>query len=154
MDANMKFKEYAARLLKAAGLRVTINRVDILKFLMETGRPLSHSEIQDAMPSLDRVTLYRTLASFVSKEVAHQVQGPDGAWRFCAHEPLTEGCSGDHPHFLCYSCGKMFCLTEHKLPRVEVPEGFVVYGKQFVLYGKCAQCAEQRKRRLIRLNEI
>ena len=142
MDERTKFKEYAARLLRTAGLRVTVNRLDILKFLMETGRPMSHSEIQEHLPSLDRVTLYRTLACFVSKEVAHQVQGPDGAWRFCAHEPLTEGCPGNHPHFLCSSCGKMFCLTGHRLPRVEVPEGFAVDGKQFVVYGKCAQCAE------------
>jgi Fur family ferric uptake transcriptional regulator/Fur family zinc uptake transcriptional regulator len=142
MDAHTKFRENAARLLRTAGLRVTVNRVDILKFLMEAGRPLSHAEIQDAMPSLDRVTLYRTLARFVSKDVAHQVQGPDGAWRFCAHEPLTERCPGNHPHFLCSSCGKMFCLTGHRLPRVEVPGGFIVDGKQFVVYGKCAQCAE------------
>ena len=142
MEERTKFREYAAQLLKMAGLRVTVNRVDILKFLMKTGLPMSHSEIQDAIPSLDRVTLYRTLACFVSKEVAHQVQGPDGAWRFCAPEPVTEGCPGNHPHFLCSSCGKMFCLTDHKLPRVEVPEGFAVDGKQFVVYGKCAQCAE------------
>jgi Fur family ferric uptake transcriptional regulator/Fur family zinc uptake transcriptional regulator len=102
---------------------------------------MAHAEIQDALPDMDRVTLYRTLANFVAKEVAHQVQGPDGAWRFCAHPPDTKGCPGNHPHFLCSSCGKMICLTDQSLARVSVPDGYAVCGKQTVVYGKCSNCA-------------
>jgi Fur family ferric uptake transcriptional regulator/Fur family zinc uptake transcriptional regulator len=131
----------AAVLLKAAGLRVTFNRMEILKFLIGRGCPLSHAEVSDAMPGMDRVTLYRTLASLVKRGVAHQVQGPDGAWRFCSHRPSGDGCPGDHPHFLCTSCGAMICLPGQRLPRVEVPDGYAVEGKQLVVYGVCARCA-------------
>jgi Fur family ferric uptake transcriptional regulator/Fur family zinc uptake transcriptional regulator len=128
-------------LLRSSGLRVTRQREEILRFLIEKGRPLSHAEVQDAIPELDRVTLYRTLTCFVEKEVAHQVQGPDGAWRFCAHPPKQDACPGNHPHFLCSACGKMTCLTDQKLARVELPEGYEVEGKQFVVYGKCSGCS-------------
>jgi Fe2+ or Zn2+ uptake regulation protein len=60
-----------AGLLRTAGLRVTFNRVEILKFLIERGRPLSHADIFEAMPEMDRVTLYRTLSSLVKGGVAH-----------------------------------------------------------------------------------
>jgi Fur family ferric uptake transcriptional regulator/Fur family zinc uptake transcriptional regulator len=90
---------------------------------------------------LDRVTLYRTLENFVENEVAHQIKGTDGVWRFCVHKPSQDGCQGNHPHFLCNVCGKMICLTDNKLVRVDVPEGYEVDGKQFVIYGKCSTCA-------------
>jgi Fur family ferric uptake transcriptional regulator/Fur family zinc uptake transcriptional regulator len=97
---------------------------------------------------MDRVTLYRTLASLVKKCVAHQVQGPDGAWRFCSHRPTDNGCPGNHPHFLCESCGTMICLTDQSLTRVEVPDGYAIAGKQFVVYGKCSGCADISKKKL------
>ncbi|MDR3279735.1 MAG: transcriptional repressor [Synergistaceae bacterium] len=131
----------AAGLLRRYGIRVTKSRTDILRFLIEASRPLSHAEIQEALPELDRVTLYRALSFFVEHEAAHQVQGPDGAWRFCAHSPNQDICPGNHPHFLCSSCGKMICLSDQRLARVDVPEGCEVEGKQFVVYGKCADCA-------------
>ena len=130
----------AETLLKSAGLRITYNRIEILKFLIERGRPLSHAEVHDALPDMDRVTLYRTLASLVARGVSHQVQGPDGAWRFCSHKP-GDGCPGNHPHFLCSSCGTMTCLTDQRLARVDVPDGYEVEGKQLVVYGICSRCA-------------
>jgi Fur family ferric uptake transcriptional regulator/Fur family zinc uptake transcriptional regulator len=127
-------------MIKAASLRVTPGRVEILKVLVDAARPLSHSEVQEKIPLADRVTVYRTLEIFVKKEAAHQVQGPDGAWRFCAQPLDTAECPGNHPHFLCLSCGKMICLPDQKLPRVHVPDGFSVGGKQLVVYGKCDGC--------------
>jgi Fur family ferric uptake transcriptional regulator/Fur family zinc uptake transcriptional regulator len=142
LENEKEFNAYAVTLLKTSGLRVTPGRTEILKFMIEAGRPLAHAEIQDAIDGLDRVTLYRTLANFVENKVAHQVQGPDGAWRFCAHKPDHDGCPGNHPHFLCTVCGKMICLADQKLVRVDVPDGYEVEGKQFVVYGKCGVCAK------------
>ena len=73
------------------------------------------------------------------------MQGIDGVWRFCAHGEGADGCPGDHPHFLCLECGRMFCLADQKMPRVKVPAGVEVEGKQFVVYGRCAECAVQKK---------
>jgi Fur family ferric uptake transcriptional regulator/Fur family zinc uptake transcriptional regulator len=128
-------------MLKSAGLKTTPPRLDVLKRLVEAGRPVSHSELRDAMPEMDRVTLYRTLFAFVEADIAHQVQGLDGTWRFCSHERGVAGCPGNHPHFLCVSCGMMVCLTDQELPRIQTPEGYTVQGKQLVAYGKCPECA-------------
>ncbi|MDR1508414.1 MAG: transcriptional repressor [Synergistaceae bacterium] len=128
-------------MLRTAGLKTTPPRLDVLKRLIEAVRPMSHSELQDAMPEMDRVTLYRTLSSFVEADIAHQVQGLDGTWRFCSHVRGAVGCPGNHPHFLCVACGMMICLTDQQLPRVHTPEGYTVQGKQLVAYGKCPECA-------------
>lgn len=132
----------AVELLKSSKLRTTRHRENILGCLLKHGRPLSHSEIQRELPSLDRVTLYRALSSFVNAGIVHKVQGPDGAWRFCAHNADDDGlgCPGDHPHFLCEACGKMICLVGQRLARLDVPDGYEVDGKQYVVYGKCSGC--------------
>jgi Fur family ferric uptake transcriptional regulator/Fur family zinc uptake transcriptional regulator len=130
-------------MLKSAGLKMTPPRLDVLKRLTEARRPMSHAELQDAMPEMDRVTLYRTLFTFVEADIAHQVQGLDGTWRFCSHVRGSVGCPGNHPHFLCVSCGMMMCLTDQELPRVQIPEGYTVQGKQLVAYGKCPECVSK-----------
>ncbi|MDR3354695.1 MAG: transcriptional repressor [Synergistaceae bacterium] len=129
--------------LRTAGLKVTPLRIEVLGRLTDAARPLSHSEIQTMMPDIDRVTLYRTLSSFVDADIAHQVQGLDGMWRFCAHARDESRCPGNHPHFLCLSCGTMVCLTDQVMPRINVPEGCIVSGKQLVVYGKCQNCADE-----------
>ena len=133
------------KILSAAGLRTTKQRKKILELLIENASPLTHAEILSMLEEpLDRVTLYRTLQTLQSSNIVHQVQGLDGAWRFCAHDMENEGCPGGHPHFLCLQCGKMFCLSDQKIPRVEVPEGMTVEGKQLVIYGSCSECAPQK----------
>ncbi|MDR1943448.1 MAG: transcriptional repressor [Synergistaceae bacterium] len=137
-------------MLRSTGLKVTPVRLCILELLAKTGRPMAHSEVQTAMPELDRVTIYRTLASFVDAGIAHQVQGLDGMWRFCAHNAGLGGCPGNHPHFLCTSCGRMICLLDQQMPRVDVPDGHWVNGKQFVAYGICSECAASKQVRISR----
>ena len=133
------------KILSGAGLRTTRQRRVILELLFRHGSPMSHSEILSMIDDhLDRVTLYRTLDTLKNSGIVHQVQGIDGVWRFCAHEQDLDGCPGDHPHFLCLSCGKMFCLPDQKMPRVAVPEGMQVEGKQLVVYGTCPDCAVQK----------
>jgi hypothetical protein len=39
----------------------------------------------------------------------------------------------------------MICLLDQSLPRVDVTEGNVVNGKQFVAYGLCRECAAKAK---------
>jgi Fur family ferric uptake transcriptional regulator/Fur family zinc uptake transcriptional regulator len=131
-------------LLRRTGIKVTPIRLEVLGYLLNTGQPVSHADVQSALPLLDRVTIYRTLASFVESGIAHQVQGRDGMWHFCAHDPDSSGCPGNHPHFLCTSCGKMICLLDQRMPRVSVTEGNVVEGKQFVAYGLCQECAAKK----------
>ena len=134
------------KLLNQTGLRVTRQRKAVLELLIGKGAPLSHAEITSMLDEpLDKVTLYRTLETLQSVNIVHRVQGPDGIWRFCAHDRDAEGCPGNHPHFLCLECGKMICLADQKMARVKVPDGYDVDGKQMVVYGLCPDCAAKKK---------
>ena len=133
------------RLLADAGVRPTPARRAVLACLLEAGTPMSHGEL-GLLPELrgmDRVTLYRTLHALNRARLVHAVEGVDGVWRYRAHAPVLAGCPGDHPHFLCESCGRMWCLTDQRLPQVQVPEDLMVRGKQLVVYGLCRECRER-----------
>jgi Fur family transcriptional regulator, ferric uptake regulator len=134
------------QLLQAAGLRKTKAREVVLQVLNETNRPLSHQEIasHSETRSLDRVTLYRTLTTLQKAGLLHRIQGIDGTWRFRGHGAHANKCGGDHLHFLCLECNQMSCLPEQPLPWVKEPAGAEVFGKQLVVYGRCAQCAQRK----------
>ena len=132
----------AGQLLRAAGLRKTRARKVVLQVLAKTERPLSHQEIamQPEASFLERVTLYRTLTTLRKAGLLHRVRGIDGVWRFRSHRARSGKCGGNHIHFMCLECNKMSCLPEQPLPWVEEPPGAEVFGKQLVVYGRCAQC--------------
>ena len=130
------------QLLRSNGLRRTQARKLVLDLMFQVPRPLSHQEIADepALSQLDRVTLYRTLTTLEQAGLLHRIQGVDGVWRFRGHAIQEGKCGGDHLHFLCLECKQMTCLPEQALPWVEAPEGAEVFGKQLLVYGRCAAC--------------
>ncbi len=136
-----------AKILHSVGLRSTQARQVVLQFLLSTGQPLSHQELekQPALEHIDRVTIYRTLESLHKAGLVRRIRGLDGVWRFCAVPQKSVGCPGNHPHFLCVSCGRMTCLKGQEMPWVDVPDGATVLGKQLLVYGLCPDCAAQGK---------
>ena len=133
------------QMLHSVGLRSTRARQEVLKFMLTNGQPLSHQELekQQALGHMDRVTLYRTLESLHKAGLVRRIRGVDGVWRFCAVPQDSSGCPGNHPHFLCISCGRMTCLKDQVMPWVSVPDGARVLGKQLLVYGLCPECAKQ-----------
>ena len=107
--------------LRAAQVRVTHARLDVLGTLLMQQRAMSHTEMQDALPTMDRVTLYRALDCLADAGLAHKITGDDRVFRF------STGNAGDrssvttvfanpvqhqHGHFKCTRCSKVFCLEQ------------------------------------------
>jgi Fur family ferric uptake transcriptional regulator/Fur family zinc uptake transcriptional regulator len=134
-------------LLRKKGMKVTALRRRVLELFFERREPLSHQEIYELLSASgqepDRVTLYRVLSAFSDAQIVHEVRGTDGPLRFCLHQAQRDECPGNHPHFLCRGCGRMLCLSDQSLPRVQVPEGALVEGKQLLIFGLCPECARE-----------
>ena len=67
--------------LRGLALRVTQARLDVLSLLLRTPRAMSHLEMQEHLPAMDRVTLYRALdclaqAGFAPKITCHYLLFP------------------------------------------------------------------------------
>jgi Fe2+ or Zn2+ uptake regulation protein len=59
-------------ILKAHHLRITNCRLDVLQAFQENPSALSQGVLEDRFPQYDRVTLYRTLNSFLDSGILHK----------------------------------------------------------------------------------
>lgn len=133
----------AKDILKEHKLRLTDARMDVLNVFMAQGHALSHSDLEDKFKDeYDRVTLYRTLNSFLEKGLVHKVPVDDGSTRYAL---CSDGCDDhqhddDHIHFKCTQCGQTQCLDNMPLPKVKLPEGFTLHDVNFLVQGVCNKC--------------
>ena len=131
------------QLLKDFRLRTTDSRQSILKLFLEKDYALSHGDIENAIDnSLDRVTVYRTLKTFLDKGLIHKVLDDEGSLKYAL---CSETCSArehhhDHVHFKCIKCGQTSCL-EVEVPAVKLPRGFKAKEVNVLIQGVCAQCS-------------
>lgn len=134
-------------LLIASNMRRTVSRVAVLKALSNTSKPQSAEQISLKLGSKgpDKVTIYRTLESFVKAGFVHKAYLEARQWHF----ELADHCSDKqcHPHFVCNGCGQMQCLPETSSPAIKVPvKGFVVHRQQIKLEGLCPSCSVKRQK--------
>ena len=131
------------QLLKDFRLRTTDSRQSILKLFLEKDYALSHGDIENAIDnSLDRVTVYRTLKTFLDKGLIHKVLDDEGSLKYAL---CSETCSArehhhDHVHFKCIKCGQTSCL-EVEVPAMKLPRGFKAKEVNVLIQGVCAQCS-------------
>jgi Fur family ferric uptake transcriptional regulator len=130
------------RTLQQAGLRVTGIRVRVYRLLAASQKPLSHREAVDALPWLDRVSVFRNLVSLVEGGLARRLELGDHTWRF---EMTRRGdLASRHAHFSCTHCGDVACLDDL---RVEAGEdattrfGASLMDADVLLRGVCPSCA-------------
>ena len=132
-------------LLESKGVRITAMRLLISKFLAGKKVAVTLSDIENAFAKSDRTTLYRTLKTFEEKAIVHQIDDGTGITKYAMCE---EGCNCEmeqdlHLHFHCNNCGETVCLTEHKIPQIKVPDGFVSENVNLVVKGICDKCSGQ-----------
>lgn len=137
----------AARRLENKGVRPTANRILVLRTLAGAGRPMSLSDLERAMPQMDKSSIFRVLTLFKESDVVHAFEDGRGVLNYepCGSE---RGCSraDSHVHFYCESCRRSFCLDDIHVPAFLLPEGFTPHSASFVVKGECAECCRRRRR--------
>lgn len=131
------------QLIKKAGLSLTEARKLILDIFISSPAALSHHDIENLMPEgFDRVTVYRTLQTFVQKGIVHHVPTTDNTilYALCKEECQTGHHHDNHVHFICTSCQTTNCLEEVTVPLVRLPKGFELKKAAMVIEGICDTC--------------
>ena len=111
------------RLLFEHGIKPTANRLLVLKALAESHRPVTMSELEDAIDSIDKSGIFRTLTLFKENHLLHQIDdGCEGVrYELCHAHGDTD--DDRHVHFHCEVCHRTFCLEDTPIPTVNYPEG-------------------------------
>jgi Fur family ferric uptake transcriptional regulator len=130
-------------LLKRQTLSVTESRKRILQLFLERSGALSHGDIEKKAGELfDRVTIYRTLQTFVDRGLIHTIPSADNAIRYalCKDECSDGHHRHEHIHFVCTQCEQTFCLDEVVTPVIRLPKGYSTDQIEILVQGKCKQC--------------
>ncbi len=130
-------------ILKRNQLSITGSRTKILELFLSKNDALAHGDIEKkAGEKFDRVTVYRTLQSFLDKGIIHSIPTSDNSVRYalCKND-CTEGHHHDnHIHFVCKNCGVTKCLDEVLIPKIVLPKGFKAQQIEMVVSGRCKDC--------------
>ncbi len=133
--------ETIEELLLEHGIRPTANRIIIARSLSLAGRPMSMSELEDEIDTIDKSNIFRALTAFKEAHLVHTIEdGSDNIkYEIChSHE---DGQDNDlHAHFYCEKCHRTFCLEDIPVPEVILPQGYKLSSANFVLKGICPDC--------------
>jgi len=130
------------RALRAAGFRVTPQRLAVLRILAKSaGHPGAgdvHRAARRAFPAISLATVYKTLAAL--KAVGQVLE-----LEFSGLPNRYDGCRpGPHPHVICQACGRIVDPRNLDLaPTVAVlagETGFAIHGSRVDFFGTCPAC--------------
>jgi len=139
----MKYSDYK-KLLKNHHLRITDCRIDVLEKFYITDHALSFKDLEDELNDYDRVTLYRTLNSFIDQGLLHKIPNDSGmaTYGLCREDCTEEAHHHDHVHFKCNICGHMECFPNYHTPVIDLPD-YDVEESYLILNGVCKTCREE-----------
>lgn len=137
-------KHEVAEILKRNQLSITESRRKILNLFRETNGALAHADIETKTgENFDRVTIYRTLQTFVEKGIIHTIPTVDNSVLYAlCKDQCTEGHHNDnHVHFICDDCGTAYCLENIITPEIKLPTGFKQLQTDVLVSGVCNKCS-------------
>ena len=130
-------------ILRNNRLSITGSRQKILGLFLTGNGALSHSDIEKKTGgSFDRVTVYRTLQTFVDSGIIHLIPTTDNSIKYalCKNDCAPGHHHDNHVHFICDECHKTICLEEVTIPSVKLPKGFIPQHSEMVVTGICEEC--------------
>lgn len=133
----------ALDILKSNHLSNTDSRREILQVFLRSRSALAHHDIEKkTSEKFDRVTVYRTLQTFIDKGIVHTIPTSDNAVKYAlCREECSEGHHHDnHIHFVCDSCGNTTCLDETAIPQIKLPQGYRQEKVNVIVNGVCKTC--------------
>ncbi|MDY0268234.1 Fur family transcriptional regulator [Trichloromonas sp.] len=133
--------------LKAAGLRLTHQRLEIYRELLAaTDHPSAeclYQRLRRRIPTLSLDTVYRTLATLAAHGLINRVETLESQARF-------EATSGRHHHLICRKCGKIADFQWPDIDSAALPQEISEWGridlKNVVIHGICRTCLERREK--------
>ena len=135
--------EKIVQLLESKGIRPTAMRLMTYKRLVELKVAISLGDLEKDFKVSERSTLFRTMKAFEEKGIVHQIEDGTGVIKYALCEENCECEVGNdlHLHFHCNNCNETVCLTEHKSPHINLPDGYITEDINLVVKGICEKCS-------------
>ena len=134
-------KNDSFRLLELHDIKPTANRIVVVNALMECERPMSLSELEYKILTIDKSGIFRTLTLFKEHHLVHVIEdGGEGVRYELCHSHNHKHDDDVHVHFFCEHCHKTYCFENIKIPQVDLPDGYEMTTVNYVIKGRCPEC--------------
>lgn len=132
-------------LLEAHDIKPTANRLIVLRTLDGAGRPMSLTELENKIQTIDKSGIFRTLSLFREQHLVHVIEdGGDGVRYELCHSHDDDVDDDLHVHFYCEQCHQTYCLDHIPVPSIDLPEGFIMSSVNYMVKGICPHCAYKK----------
>jgi len=126
-------------LLEHHGIRPTAVRILVYRVIHHRSEAFSLADVENWLPEMDRSSIFRALKLFTEHQLLHEIDDGSGIFKYCVCR-----CEGSHHlnhiHFACTRCGKTYCLEDHTIPLVSLPDGFETHEVEYIVKGVCPRC--------------
>ena len=134
-------------MLEEHHIKPTANRLIVLRTLDGAGRPMSLTELEHKILTIDKSGIFRTLTLFREQHLVHVIEdGGDGVRYELCHSHDDEVDDDLHVHFYCEQCQQTYCLDHIPVPGIDLPKGFVMSSVNYMVKGICPHCAYKTRR--------
>ena len=131
--------------LKEQGLRITPQRLEILRILSESvGHPSVediHSKVRAKFPTTSLATTYKTEALLKDLDEVLELGFADGSNRYDGNKPYP------HPHVICTVCRKIMdpdlSMLRDMTEEVARETGFRITTHRLDFFGLCPDCQKK-----------
>jgi len=131
----------AKEILIEKGIKPSIQRIQIFKFLMEnrdhpTAKDI-YKRISEKIPTLSKTTVYNSIKLFTKKGILKSMKIIEGEVRYDINTDF-------HPHFRCRKCGKIYDLDSTIIFEVKKEiDGHLIEEQHIYYSGICKKCREK-----------
>ena len=130
-------------MLERHGVKPTANRIVVLRALAQAGRPLTLTELEYQILTIDKSGVFRALMLFKEHHLVHTIDDAGGGTRYELCRSHSEEEDDDlHVHFFCEQCHRTYCLDNTPVPPVELPDGFRPVSVNYIVKGVCHSCSK------------
>lgn len=123
-------------------IKPTSVRLLILKSMTEFKTAFSLTDLETALETVNKSTIFRTLHLFLEKLLIHTIDDGSGSMKYsiCSDDCMCT--LGElHVHFTCNKCKNTYCLESISIPSIQLPEQFLLQNVNFVMKGLCSKCS-------------
>jgi len=130
-----------AKLLRERKLKATSTRLEVLSVISDYNKAIPYSEIQNALPGFDRVTLYRTLHALMESGIIHTALKDENEtfYATCSKSCTTDMHMHKHIHFKCTACHAVTCVQAANPINLSI-SGHLIDDFKIEATGVCSSC--------------
>ena len=134
--------------LKQHNIKPTPMRMLVLEQMTLHEDGVSLNEMEYLLIDSDRITIYRTLQTFVKNGIVHSVElvNRGTIYALCADGCTPEGHTDYHPHFYCEKCEKIDCTEDFPYDIVKTPaaDKYQIRKIEVIIKGICPACLDKK----------